>query len=168
MTGLALRLRLGRPGDARAIGVLIRRVVRRWVVPDQPHDAAMALLARLSVQVLREKIVGGQRFHLSYVDDVLAAVSAMRDDCHLTQFFVSTRYQGQGIARQLWLRTMRDAVRRADTRCFTLNATCCAVPVYRHLGFVETGPKGPSPNGVITTPMLLQLALPAVSRRKRA
>ena len=42
MTRLALRLRLGHPGDARAIGVLIRRVVHRWVVPDQPHDAAMA------------------------------------------------------------------------------------------------------------------------------
>jgi GNAT superfamily N-acetyltransferase len=102
------------------------------------------------------------------VGDVLVGVSAMRDDCHLTQFFVSTRYQGQGIARQLWLRTMRDALHRAGTRRFTLNATRCAVPVYRRLGFVETGPEGPSPNGVITTPMLLELVPPPVSRRKQA
>lgn len=164
----ALRMRLGRPDDARAIGVLIRRVVRRWVVPDQPPDAAVALLERLSAQVLREKMAGGQRFHLGYVDDVLVGVSAMRDDCHLTQFFVSTRYQGQGIARQLWLRTMRDALRRADTHRFTLNATRCALPVYRHLGFVETGPEGLSPNGVITTPMLLELVPAPVTQRKQA
>jgi hypothetical protein len=55
MSRSALRMRLGRPDDARAIGVLIRRVVRRWVVPDQPHDAAMALLERLGAQVLRER-----------------------------------------------------------------------------------------------------------------
>jgi GNAT superfamily N-acetyltransferase len=168
MSRPVLRMRLGRPDDARAIGVLIRRVVRRWVVPDQPGDAAMALLKRLGTQVIREKIAGGQRFHLGYLGDVLVGVSAMRDDCHLTQFFVSTRYQGRGIARQLWLRTMRDAVHRAGTSRFTLNATRCAVAVYRHLGFVETGPEGRSPNGAITTPMLLELALPPVSRRKRA
>ncbi|HWX66299.1 MAG TPA: GNAT family N-acetyltransferase [Rhodanobacter sp.] len=168
MFRLALHMRMGRPDDARAIGVLARRVTRRWIVPDQPNDAGLALLSRLSAKVIREKMLGGQRFHLGYAGDVLVGVSAMRDDSHLVQFFVSTRYQRRGIARQLWLRTMRDAVRRAGTHRFTLNATRCAVPVYVHLGFVQTGPEGLSPMGVVTTPMMLEAALPPLLRRKRA
>ena len=53
---------------------------------------------------------------------------------------VDDRYQGRGIASRLWQRTMADAVRRAGTRRFTLNATRVAVPVYEHLGFVATVP----------------------------
>ena len=152
-----LRLRLAKPDDARAIGVLVRRVTCRWILPDQPRKAGQALLSRLGAKMLREKIVEGQRFYLGFLGDDLVGVSAMRDDSHLVHFFVSTRYQGRGYARQLWLRTMRDAVRRANTRCFTLNATLCAVPVYTRLGFRADGPERLSPHGVLTTPMTLTL-----------
>ncbi len=141
--------------------MLIRRVTRRWILPDQPREAGQALLLRLSAKVLREKIIEGQRFYLGFLDDVLVGVSAMRDDSHLVHFFVGTRYQGRGYARQLWLRTLQDPVRRANTRYFTLNATRCAVSVYMRLGFRATGPEGLSPHGVLTTPMALTLpALP--------
>jgi GNAT superfamily N-acetyltransferase len=160
---MVLRIRLARPDDARAVGELIRRMARRWILPDQTAGAGQALLSRLGARALREKIAGGQRFHLGYLGERLIAVSAMRDDCHLVQFFVSTQYQGRGFARRLWTRTMQDAMRRAGTRCFTLNATRCAVPVYQHMGFRATGPERPSPDGLMTTPM--QLVLPARARK---
>jgi len=156
----ALRLRLARACDAQAIGVLCRRVVRRWVLPDQSREIGQALLMRLSARVLRERILEGQRFHLAYLYGVLVGVAAMRDDSHLLHFYVGTRYQGRGIARRLWRRAMQDAVRRAGTRCFTLNATRCAVPVYLRLGFRADGPERPSPSGVMTTPMTLRLPGP--------
>jgi GNAT superfamily N-acetyltransferase len=157
MSKLTLRMRLAHPEDARVVGLLIRRLVRRWIVPDQPVRVGKDLLERSSARSLREKIVEGQRFHLAYIDDVLVGVSAMRDDSHLVQFFVSTRFQGFGIGRRLWERTMRDAIRRAGTRRFTLNATRCAVPVSLRLGFRATGHEQPSPLGVLTTPMVLTL-----------
>lgn len=156
-----LHLRLAHPDDAGVIGVLIRRVLHRWVLPDQSRKVATELLIRNSAKSLRARIAEGQRYHLAYLDDVLVGVSAMRDDTHLVQFFVSTRYQGRGIARHLWVRTMQDAVRRAGTRRFTLNATRCAVPVYLRLGFRVIGAERPSPMGVITTPMVLTLPKPA-------
>ena len=160
-----LRIRLAQPADARAIGVLSRRVVRRWVVPDQPRKAGRELLSRLAARSLRQKMLEGQRFHLAYVGNVLAGVAAMRDDNHLIHFYVSTRYQGRGIARRLWQRAMQDAVRRAGTRRFTLNATRCAVPVYQRFGFRADGAERPSPAGVITTPMSLRVPM---RRAKRA
>jgi GNAT superfamily N-acetyltransferase len=159
MSKPTLRMRLAHPDDAREVGLLVRCLVRRWIIPDQPLDVGKDLLARSSARSLREKIIEGQRFHLAYIDDVLVGVSAMRDDSHLVQFFVSTRFQGFGIGRRLWERTMRDATRRAGTRRFTLNATRCAVPVYLRLGFRATGREQPSPLGVLTTPMALMLPL---------
>jgi GNAT superfamily N-acetyltransferase len=165
MSPAALRIRLARPGDARAIGLLSRRVLRRWVVPEQPPAVAQALLAGLGTRALREKILDGQRFHLAYLDNVLVGVAAMRDDNHLLHFYVSTRYQGRGIARRLWRHAQQDAVRRAGTRRFTLNATRRAVPVYLRLGFRAQGLERPSPSGVMATPMTLRLP---VRRSKRA
>lgn len=150
-----VQLRLGHPGDARAIGLLARRVVRRWILPDQPPEAGQALLARLGTRSLRERMLAGQRFHLAWTGEVLVGIAAMRDDSHLVHFFVGTRHQGRGIGRRLWQRAMRDAVRRAGTRRFTLNATRCALPAYRRLGFIATGPERPSPHGILSTPMAL-------------
>ena len=163
MSKPTLRMRLAHPDDAREVGMLVRRVVRRWIVPDQPPQVAKDLLARSSARSLREKMVEGQRFHLAYIEDVLVGVSAMRSDSHLVQFFVSTRFQGLGVGRRLWERTMRDAIQRAGTRRFTLNATRCAVPVYVRLGFRATGRERPSPMGVLTTPMVL--TVPSTQRK---
>jgi GNAT superfamily N-acetyltransferase len=160
-----LRIRLAQPEDAGVVATLVRRVVRRWVLPDQSRKAGAAFMLRITTKSLREKIIEGQRIHLAYLDDVLVGVSGMRDDSHLVHFFVSTRYQGRGIARRLWQRTMRDAIRRAGTRRFTLNATRVAVPVYLRLGFCAVGPEQVAHHGLRVTPM--KMVLP-VTRGKRA
>mgnify|MGYP001554120691 FL=1 len=155
---MGIRYRLGRPQDAVAIGVLARRVTQRWILPEQPASAAGPLLYGMSAKSIRQKMQDGQRFHLACQDDGrLAGVAAMRGDSHLFQFFVSTRLHGQGIARQLWQRTMRDAIRRAGTRHFTLKASAMALPVYLHFGFVPSGPLLVSDTGLATQPMHLDL-----------
>ncbi|MFC3651868.1 GNAT family N-acetyltransferase [Dyella humi] len=159
-----LRMRLARADDARAIGVLSRRVVRQWVLPDQPRKAGRELLMRLTAKAIRQKIIEGQRSHLAFLGEVLVGVASMRDDHHLVHFFVSTRYQGRGIAKRLWQRAWRDAMHRAGTCRFTLNSTRCAVPVYLRLGFRADGPERPSPNGVLSTPMTLRLPAKVVKR----
>ncbi|MEO5830027.1 MAG: GNAT family N-acetyltransferase [Rhodanobacter sp.] len=153
---MRIRYRLARAQDACAIGVLARRETRRWVLPDQPASAAAGLLYGMSARVIRRKILAGQRFHLAWQEDgPVVGVAAMRDDSHLFQFFVSTRWHGHGIARRLWQRTMEDAFRRAGTRHFTLHSSAMAEPVYLHLGFVCSGPQQISDNGLITQPMHL-------------
>jgi GNAT superfamily N-acetyltransferase len=155
---MKIRYCLGRPRDAVAIGVLARRVTLRWILPEQPASAAGPLLYGMSAKAIRQKMLDGQRFHLAWLDDDrLAGVAAMRDNSHLFQFFVSTRMHGHGIARQLWQRTMRDAIRRADTRHFTLKASAMAVPVYLHFGFRPSGPLLVSDTGLVTQPMHLDL-----------
>lgn len=160
-----LRFRLARPEDARAIGVLARRVVRRWVLPGQPAEAAAPLLAGMTAKALLAKMRDGQRFYLAYADGALAGVAAVRNDSHVFQLFVGTRYQGRGVGRQLWERLRRDCVRRAGTRVFTLNAAPGAVSVYLRFGF-QRDPSAHAPaRKLVTTPMTYREKAP---RRGRA
>ncbi len=149
--------RLARPEDARAVGVLARRVTRRWILPEQAPGSVVTILTAMSAKAIRTMMLEGRRFHLALLDDRVVGVAAMRDDSHLFQFFVSTSQQGRGIARRLWQRVMRDAVRRAGTRRFTLNSSLVAVPVYLKLGFVMNGPMSTTAEGLVTMPMRLDL-----------
>lgn len=147
--------RVGRPDDALIIGRFVRRIVREWVLPEQSRRASVELMRRLTARSIRGQLLSGRRFQLAFAGHVLVGVSAMRDDSHLFQMYVTARHRGRGIARRLWQRTMRDAVRRAGTRSFTLNATRMAIPVYERFGFVATGPHRVAPNGIASTPMQL-------------
>ena len=153
----ALRMRLARKDDAPAVARLARRVVRRWILPDQPPMAVIALEESLRTSVIREKIATGQRFHLAFVDGALAGVAAVRNDSHVFQLFIGTRYQGQGIARKLWERLRRDCVRRTGTRVFTLNAAPGAVPVYLHMGFEIDHDPARMRGKVIAAPMIYRV-----------
>ncbi|WP_026034161.1 GNAT family N-acetyltransferase [Dyella japonica] len=161
-----LHMRLAHAEDARAIGVLVRRVTRRWIVPTQPAAAVGPMLATMTARAIRARIGAGQRFHLAFVDDVLVGVAAIRDDRHVFQLFVGTRYQGQGIARKLWDRLRNDAVRRAGTRVFTLNAAEGAVPIYLRFGFVYDGDPGRRRGHVIAVPMIYCIDDPSVAQRR--
>lgn len=153
---LRIHYRLGQPQDAVAIGILARRLTRRWVLPGLPASAAPMLLADMGAWAIRRKMHAGRRFHLACLDDGrVVGVAAIRDDSHLFQFFVSTRMQRRGIARKLWQRSMRDAIRRAATRRFTLNSSLMAIPVYQRLGFERVGPITVSGSGLATQPMQL-------------
>jgi len=149
-----ITVRLAGPDDARAIGVLVRRGTRRDVLPDQTAAARAFLLTTMTARAERARILEGYRYHVAEADGRVVGVVAMRDDSHLYRLFVSARFQRRGIARALWRKTLADCRRRAGTRRVTVNASACAVPVYRRLGFVATGraqTKGP---GVVTTPMV--------------
>lgn len=97
---------------------------------------------------------------------MLAGVAAIRDNRHVFQLFVGTRYQGQGIARKLWDRLRNDAARRAGTRVFTLNAAEGAVPVYLRFGFVYDADPGRPRSGVISVPMVYRVDEASVGQRR--
>lgn len=149
-----VRLRLARVDDARAIGVLVRRLTRHYILPDQPVAAAPLLLATMTAASIRRRMLAGFRFHVAEVGDTVVGVIATRDDCHVHHLFVATRHQRKGIARALWRRALADCRRRARPSRITVNASAFAVPAYRRMGFVATGAAHAHPDGVITTPMV--------------
>jgi len=159
-------MRLARTEDALAIGILVRRVTQRWIVPGQPPAAVGLMLSAMSARAIRAKIGSGQRFHLAFVDDVLVGVAAIRHDSHVFQLFVGTRHQGRGIARKLWDRLRNDAIRRAGTRVFTVNAAEGAVPVYLRFGFVYDGDPARPRHQIVAVPMVYRVDDVAIPQRR--
>jgi GNAT superfamily N-acetyltransferase len=151
MHGLCIRL--ARLDDARAIGALVRRLARRYILPDQTAAAGTLLLATMTAAAIRQRIEAGFRFHVAEIDGALVGVAATRDGSHLHHLFVTTRHQRKGIARALFRRALADCRRRARPQFITVNASAFAVPAYRCMGFTETGVARAHPNGIVTTPM---------------
>jgi GNAT superfamily N-acetyltransferase len=161
-------IRLAREADAHAIGVLVRRVTRQDVLPDQPAAAAAHLMQTMSARNERARIREGKRYHVAEIGGRIVGVVATRDDSHVFRLFVARRWRGLGIARRLLARAVADCRRRAGMRAITLNASAFAIPAYRRLGFVSKGrliPRGPA--GVVAMPMVLDLRLASRTARKR-
>ena len=152
-----LRIRLATVDDARAIGVLVRRGVRRDVLPDQTAAAGAYLMKTMSARAERQRILAGHRYHLAELGGDLVGVIATRDDRHIFRLFVARRFQRRGIARALLRAALTDCRRRAGTRKFTLNASAFAIPAYQRMGFVRTGRTLVKGSGsVVAAPMVYQ------------
>jgi GNAT superfamily N-acetyltransferase len=155
-------IRLAREADARAIGVLVRRITRENVLPDQPAAAAAHLMDTMSARNERLRIREGKRYHVAEIDGRIVGVVATRDHSHVFRLFVTRRWRGLGIARRLLMRAVADCRKRAKVRAITLNASPFAVAAYRRLGFVSKGrliARGPA--GVVAMPMVLELGPPS-------
>ncbi|MET0232914.1 MAG: GNAT family N-acetyltransferase, partial [Rhodanobacteraceae bacterium] len=146
-------IRIARETDARAIGVLVRRVTRQDVLPGQTTAAAAHLMETMSARNERLRIREGKRYHVAEIGGRIVGVVAIRDDSHVFRLFVARRWRGRGIARRLLDRAILDCRKRAGARTITLNASPFAVAAYRRLGFVSRGrliPRGPA--GVVAMP----------------
>lgn len=76
--------------------------------------------------VNRVALVGGE----------LVGYVCMKKNGHLYHLFVSEQHQGKGIARALW----GSMLECCKCSTYTVRSSLYAVPMYKRLGFVETGP----------------------------
>jgi GNAT superfamily N-acetyltransferase len=134
-----MEFRAGSPADAEAIAGLIASVQSE--LTDDPSGAgADEFFASVSVQAEREYLASERyRYLLAYSDSELAGFIAIRDGSHLFHLFVERSHQGQGIARRLWERALRQLCAPGSDGNFTVNSSLSAVPVYQAFGFVPAG-----------------------------
>ena len=88
--------------------------------------------------------------------DRVVGVAALRNNSHLFNLFVDYEIQGQGVAGKLWASLREAALQNGNQGEFTVNASLNALPIYRHLGFVEVG-EPMVKDGVGYVPMKLQV-----------
>lgn len=94
---------------------------------------------------------------VAHSQQVLVGVIAVRDTTHIHHLFVAPEQHRQGVATQLWMRAMTDALNAGNTDGFFVRSSEYAVPVYTRFGFRVAGAKSEK-DGVLFVPMRLELA----------
>jgi GNAT superfamily N-acetyltransferase len=158
---MSITIRTAEIADAKAISALIVPLVVKYIAPTWQPGVRSILLDSMSEQKI-ESYLSANYVYLVAVDpdDAIVAVAGMRDDSHLYHLFVADSYQGQGLARQLWLALQKIALHNGNQGRFTVNSALHAEHIYLRFGFKRTeGVR--NRDGMVDIPMLLELPAPA-------
>lgn len=136
MSAQAPRIEPASVGDAAAISALILSLSEPFFT-SPTREGAEPFLASIS-EAAEARYLADPRFAfwLAWQGETLAGLVAMRDGSHLFHLFVAPAFQGQGLARRLWLHALQQLP--AAPR-HTVNASLNAVPVYERFGFRAVG-----------------------------
>jgi len=136
----AMQIRSATETDAKRISSLIHSLSGPFTVSPN-GEGAEAFFASISEQAIRGYISAGNFSYLvAEVENELAGVVAMRDNCHLYHLFVAPAFQGRGLGRSLWLTVRKAALEAGNAGHFTVNSSLNAVSIYERFGFSPSGP----------------------------
>lgn len=95
---------------------------------------------------------GSVRLYGAFDSDILCGVIGCRGTNHICLFFTHHEYMGKGIGKRLFSHFLERT--KADMPV-TVNASDYGIPIYKKLGFEETGCRQKE-NGTVYTPMTLK------------
>jgi ribosomal protein S18 acetylase RimI-like enzyme len=146
--------------DANEIANLISGLAIKFITPEFSPEAAAHFL-----NANNEAAISGfiQQGFVYFVAESTGTTGAeiigcigMRNHSHLYHLFIDEMWQGQGLARKLWLQAMLYCEAQGNPGSYTVNSSNNAVMVYQALGFVRTAPMQQM-HGVWFNPMQLDL-----------
>jgi GNAT superfamily N-acetyltransferase len=114
--------------------------------PDTTLPPPPEFTARFQPDALAATIASpNYRYHVAMQEGFLVGVIGVRDNQHLLHLFVAQSHHGRGIARALWHQAKAVVLEAAPEVVITVRSSLYAVDVYRHFGFVISGPRVDGP-----------------------
>jgi GNAT superfamily N-acetyltransferase len=134
---------------------MIQKVFSTQVAPDLSPEGQAQFGDFIRPEHLHDRLSVGACMLTARVDGKLAGFLEMRIYCHVALLFVTPAHQRKGVAGELLTAAVvRCRQERPCLRAITVNASACAVPAYKKLGFiVTTGEQDRA--GIRFTPMTL-------------
>lgn len=148
-------IRAAVPDDALAISTLLIELTARYIAHELSPEGAKRLLGSMEETAIRRYMASGYRYHVAEAHGELAGVISVRNNQHLYHLFVAEPFQGQGLARALWLTAKSASVEAGNPGVFTVNSSRFAVGMYKNFGFIGHG-EMVDQSGVIHIPMQLE------------
>jgi len=147
--------RLATPLDAEPASALMHELSHFFLASPASPEASR-FFASTSPERMRENIAASNRkFHVAEDGNAFAGFLSVRDGNHISQFFVSSEFQGRGIGRILWSAAMATARAAGTFGSFTVDSSLFAIPVYERFGFQVVGPEQQH-EGLVFVPMELR------------
>jgi GNAT superfamily N-acetyltransferase len=126
--------------DVPHVARLLNDLSRQFIVHESTPEGAATFLRENDEEAIRRYIEIGHVYHVAEADGEIAGFIAVRDRSHLFHMFVGVKWQGQGVARELWEVARAVAIESGGSGAFTVNSSNFALPVYEAMGFVRTAP----------------------------
>lgn len=147
-------------GDETDVYRLIRRVYDEFVAPDYSGEGNRFFYDWIDPVGIAERQRNNRSILIARQGSELAGMIEIRDNNTISLLFVDKGFQRKGIARRLFRQAL-SLCRQKDPQLatFYVHASPYSVPVYRRLGFVETGGMLEE-NGIKYYPMKLSLTTP--------
>lgn len=124
---------------------LVWKVFMEYEAPDYSQDG----ITEFKKSINDPKYLAMLQIYGAFDEQQLVGVIATRNNgSHIALFFVDGKYQGKSIGRELFSL----AYKENTTGKLTVNSSPYAIPIYHHLGFVDTE-KEQITNGLRYTPM---------------
>jgi len=154
---MALEYRLMRPEEASEVCKLVEVVFDHYEAPEySPEGIAEFRRYNRPEEMIKRSNSGHFALVAADAQSVIGIIE-IRNNRHISMFFIAQGFQGKGIGRQLWhyaLKKSQDADN--SVREFTVNSSPYGVPIYEKLGFCKTSPEQVR-NGLRFIPMTMRL-----------
>jgi GNAT superfamily N-acetyltransferase len=151
----AIRIMPYAGGEEKQILTLVRKVFDEYCSGDCDQFGVKVFYDFIEDYHFIERNKSNSITFTAWKDNELAGMIEMRDFNHVCLLFVDQKFQGKGIARELF-RSATETARLNGSRQIDVNASLYSVPVYEKLGFRKTG-EVEEVNGIRFVPMICHL-----------
>jgi GNAT superfamily N-acetyltransferase len=144
-------------GEEPVVCDLVARVFESLIEPGFSPEGIQEFLKYVEPGALAQRAQADHFVLVAVARDEIVGMVEVRDHSHVSLFFVDAHYHRRGIGRELIQRALDICRRnRQDLQQIDVNSSPYAVPVYKKLGFRQTGAEQVK-NGIRFIPMVLEL-----------
>lgn len=142
-------------GQERAVYELIKRVYDEFVAVDYGEVGNRFFYEWIEPSKIAQRQIDGRNLWVAFEGSELVGVVETMDNKYISLLFVDKTFQGRGIAKALF-KVALDEMLESDPSIekILVHASPYSIPVYKKLGFRETGPMTEE-NGIKYLPMEL-------------
>lgn len=144
-------------GEEKEVCRLVMDCFNEFVAPGYIKEGVAEFSRYIDPDLMKARIANNHFVILAMDHDNIAGVIEVRNNNHISLFFVKKEYQHQGIGRrlhQLAINKCRNQSREITT--IDVHSSPYAVHIYEKLGFVKQSEEQIS-NGIRYTPLILNL-----------
>lgn len=146
-----------RVGEEAEVCDLALRVFDKFVASQFSSDGRQEFRSYADPHLLLLRSRWNHLVLLAVADDAIAGMIEVRDDGHVTLFFVDGEFQGEGVGGELLRRSLSICKsRKPDLLQATVNSSPNAVAIYERLGFRKTREER-AEDHIRSVPMVLDL-----------
>jgi GNAT superfamily N-acetyltransferase len=126
-------------GQEIMIYQLIKKVYDEFVSVDYSNEGNRFFYEWIKPSKIAERQRNQINIWIAFIDSKLVGMIEIRDNKYISLLFVDKEYQGKGIAKKLFEKSLKEIIRRdPKLNKFYVHASPYSIPIYKKMGFIET------------------------------